>query len=701
MRLETMQAVQRESQWRLQFEPRTQSVTLHSLKIRRGETEFDHANWEEFRLLQREEGLEGYVIDGWYTLLLVLEDVRPGDVIESCYTLESQPRLLPQSCASFFSLPQGIPVGKYSFSLRFAEPRPMKWKSSSADLKPAESRENGQVLWVWTGENYAEPKPEANTPEWCISYPWIQVSDCPDWGTVAAAMAETWREDNDDPTLAEIARELAEKEADILPRVERALELVQDQCRYLSVNLELGGHVPSPPGMVARRRFGDCKDLSFLLVQLLRRLGVSARPVLVNSKLRKSVLGMLPMVDLFNHVVVEYQVEGETRWVDTTLRWQGGGPLNRFIPDYGVGLPLDLTSSDLVQPPRSAGHSDTCELKESLLLDTTGEPSLLAVVLKANGVHAEVLRQQFETKGTEEVARERLQIYVNRFFNAKRVGRCEYRDDRPANELVLAEVFEINGFLGPTESPDLCSVSLANNLVVTTLPMPETMPGKTARRTPWALPHPCHIVHTIEIQSPALQQLSTRRSAVESPFLKFSRNHRSLIGYWSMTLTLSTLADAVPPDRIDDHRETVEAVWRESVCSLLVPVGHPRPRRRGDFGTLRVPTRKPFPPVARPQPMAPVAHVVTAKPGGTEAGPAPSANVPTSNAQARLEPREPTGPVQRTTLAAPPGQAMASQSQRGGHRRHRHRKRTKPLWLVFFGIVVTALVILFILSARR
>ena len=169
MRLETMQAVQRESQWRLQFEPRTQSVTLHSLKIRRGETEFDHANWEEFRLLQREEGLEGYVIDGWYTLLLVLEDVRPGDVIESCYTLESQPRLLPQSCASFFSLPQGIPVGKYSFSLRFAEPRPMKWKSSSADLKPAESRENGQVLWVWTGENYAEPKPEANTPEWCIS----------------------------------------------------------------------------------------------------------------------------------------------------------------------------------------------------------------------------------------------------------------------------------------------------------------------------------------------------------------------------------------------------------------------------------------------------------------------------------------------------------------------------------------------------
>src|SRR5580698_2352797 len=39
IRLESMQAVQRWSQWRLQFEPRTQLVTLHSLRIRRGDAE--------------------------------------------------------------------------------------------------------------------------------------------------------------------------------------------------------------------------------------------------------------------------------------------------------------------------------------------------------------------------------------------------------------------------------------------------------------------------------------------------------------------------------------------------------------------------------------------------------------------------------------------------------------------------------------
>ena len=106
MRLETMQAVQHQSQWQLQFEPRTQSVTLHWIKIRRGEQEFDHTNPGKIRLLQREEGLERFVIHGWCILLLLLEDVRPGDIIESCHTIETRSRLLPGNCAAFFALPQ-------------------------------------------------------------------------------------------------------------------------------------------------------------------------------------------------------------------------------------------------------------------------------------------------------------------------------------------------------------------------------------------------------------------------------------------------------------------------------------------------------------------------------------------------------------------------------------------------------------------
>ena len=82
IRLETMEAVQHWSQWRLQFEPKRQFITLHSLKIRRGQDEIDQSNLEKAHFLQREEGLERFIIHGWFTLLMILEDVRPGDILD-------------------------------------------------------------------------------------------------------------------------------------------------------------------------------------------------------------------------------------------------------------------------------------------------------------------------------------------------------------------------------------------------------------------------------------------------------------------------------------------------------------------------------------------------------------------------------------------------------------------------------------------
>jgi len=77
IRLETMEAVQHWSQWRLQFEPKRQLITLHSLKIRRGQNEIDQSNLEKAHFLQREEGLERFEIHGWFTLLMILKMCAP------------------------------------------------------------------------------------------------------------------------------------------------------------------------------------------------------------------------------------------------------------------------------------------------------------------------------------------------------------------------------------------------------------------------------------------------------------------------------------------------------------------------------------------------------------------------------------------------------------------------------------------------
>jgi hypothetical protein len=648
MRLETLQAVQHQSQWQFQFEPQTQSLTLHWIKIRRGNQAYDHTSLDKIRLLQREVGPERFVVRGWCTLLLLLEDVRPGDIIESCYTIGSRPLLLPEHCAAFFVLPPGAPVGRFHFALKFDESRPMKWKSGAADLTPVETRDKGERFWVWSGENCEEPGWEPNTPDWYIAGPWVQISDCPDWGTVARAVSEAWKEEDVDPILAEIAKEITGREPDISGQVEKAIELVQDEYRHFVVDVEPASQVPTSPGTVARKRYGDGKDLSFLLVQLLRQLGVAARPILVNTRLRKSLAELLPMDGLFNHVVVEYKVQDETRWVDAMMQQQGGGALNRSIPDYGAGLPVDPASSRLIESPRAPFQTSQYLLKETILLDTTGTQSLISAVLHAKGSHAEALRQQFGKSALEQVAEERQKFYAERFVNARRIGSLEFRDDRAANEFVLAEVFAIGDFLSDHPKRGMCRFRLSNHLLVQAL----QLPGESARRAPFLLPYPCNIVHTVVVEAPTLQPLGIRRRNLETSFVKFSRSHKCLHRFWSMTVTLSTLADAVPPDRIEEHCAAVEEIRENSLWEITLPTGYPHPVKRLDFGSLPPPPRKLTSHAAGPSP---------------QTKPMPPASVPRANGPAAVAPNHPA-------------------QQPAKHRRRRHhsdqRRNQKKLWLV-------------------
>src|SRR4030095_15793773 len=88
-RLETISAVQRAAQWRCEFDPATQFVTIHSLAVRRGDRISEHADPAQIRILQREENLERYMLDGIVSVVVLLEDVRVGDMVDTSYSIRT------------------------------------------------------------------------------------------------------------------------------------------------------------------------------------------------------------------------------------------------------------------------------------------------------------------------------------------------------------------------------------------------------------------------------------------------------------------------------------------------------------------------------------------------------------------------------------------------------------------------------------
>jgi len=112
--------------------------------------------------------------------------------------------------------------------------------------------------------------------------------------------------------LAEVVKSAATREDSI-----RALHrwIAQD-IRYVSIALGMGGYQPRAPETVIETGYGDCKDKATLFVAALARMGVTAYPVLLNS--RGGVRREMPTIEQLNHAIAAIKTGSAYQFVDLT-----------------------------------------------------------------------------------------------------------------------------------------------------------------------------------------------------------------------------------------------------------------------------------------------------------------------------------------------------------------------------------------------
>jgi hypothetical protein len=576
-RLETLHAVHQAAKWTLDYDPQTQRPTVHSVTIHRGAEVIDHADSGRFRLLRREPGLEDVGMTGSRTtLVLPLEDIRDGDCLDVSYTLEHTAHIASDRYAAMIVCPSVSFVREFHVSVRFAGERPLKWLSGPLKQAPVTTDHSGEIQWSWVFEKTGLADPETDVPPWPLSQQWIQVSDWRSWEEVGGRVHASWKENFEGPLLTETAEQIAADNPEVLDRVEAAIRFVQDDVRHLGKELGSGGYIPAAPERILRQRAGDSKDTSFLLAHLLRRLGVPARPVFVHSLAREHVREFLPMLEAFDHVVVEIGIDGHRRTVDPTTPLQGGGPLKRFVTKYGVGLPITSEGRGLEPLPHADRFDFGYELHETFYLDTAGGPTLLRIRVHATGREADTLRAALALEGRESFSHRREQLYRHLFPEVRRVRAVETVDDRADNVIELSEAYELVGAVARTSDRRLDAFDYPSPLLRNALSLPEG--GK--RRQPLAIPFPCRFQHDIEIECAAINPEEAMTRVTKDSAFRLSVDTHSRSGKISCRLRLQTFEGRVEPERYPQFRRRVEEAWRSMEIHLVIPVGVAQPRRR-------------------------------------------------------------------------------------------------------------------------
>src|SRR5690606_5868161 len=142
-----------------------------------------------------------------------------------------------------------------------------------------------------------------------------------DWGDVAATMKplydRTRQLEADSPLHAEIERIRALSD-DPAVQALAALRLVQDQVRYVALMMGEGALTPATADETWRRRFGDCKGKTVLLLALLDGLSIAADPALVSLVEGDGMNERLPSISAFDHVLVRAVIGDDVYWLDGT-----------------------------------------------------------------------------------------------------------------------------------------------------------------------------------------------------------------------------------------------------------------------------------------------------------------------------------------------------------------------------------------------
>jgi hypothetical protein len=92
-------------------------------------------------------------------------------------------------------------------------------------------------------------------------------------------------------------------------KIRRICDYVQDNYRYVAVEVEGHRISPNAPEKILVYQYGDCKDLVGLSISMLHVCGIDAYPVLVRTKTAGAFIEEFPSFEQFNHVVIAVPVK--------------------------------------------------------------------------------------------------------------------------------------------------------------------------------------------------------------------------------------------------------------------------------------------------------------------------------------------------------------------------------------------------------
>lgn len=337
----------------------------------------------------------------------------------------------------------------------------------------------------------------------------------------------------------------------------RAARFVQDEIRYVGIEVGIARRKASNPNLTFQRRYGDCKDKTALLVALLRAAQLQADPVLVSSTHGRVLDASAPSGSVFDHAIVRVNKAGLHYFIDPTSALQGGG-VERFTHSpFGKVLVLTDESSRLETLTPEPQNEPSLSISDRLHLNVPSSraEATLDTVRTYRGFLADAMRAQLRSMSPEQRSKTYLGIYQPDYADIHELAPIDEADDRANDVLRVSAHFGVPN-VWVWNQRELRQVAKASARALQWL-LPS--PSSNDRSVPLATPFPLRGRQEIEIELPFdLPKLSSSPERITTNATWFSFDSSYANRHLTYFYEVTARARAVAPEDMQQQRSAVE-----------------------------------------------------------------------------------------------------------------------------------------------
>jgi hypothetical protein len=325
--------------------------------------------------------------------LLQIPAPDPGSVVGYEYEEDEQPMVLQD----VWTFQREIPGRELHYSLQL--PSGWEYKASwinSAEIKPTPG---GNNHWEWVMNDVKGIRKEEEMPPIEGVAGQMIVSFFPPGGASRNGFTG-WLEMGNwysnltngrrdaSPEITQQVAALTASARTPLDKMKALAQFVQNDIRYVAIELGIGGWQPHAASDVFVHRYGDCKDKATLLSSMLSQVGIESFYVVINSE-RGYVTPEVPAnVGGFNHVVLAIKLPanvsdlslvatiqhprlGTLLYFDPTNELTPFGEIGGYL-QANYGLLVTSEGGELVELPRQPSAMNSIQRSGKLTLDPLG-----------------------------------------------------------------------------------------------------------------------------------------------------------------------------------------------------------------------------------------------------------------------------------------------------------------------------------------